>query len=172
MDGERVVVAEVLRPRGNRGELLAKSQTDVPGRLENLKCAMARLSDGSDVPVEIDRAWIHKKDWVLKFSGIDSINAAERFQKAEIWVPLSDRGALAPGEFFQSDVIGCAVTDSVTGKSLGPVEAVRQYGGPPLMQLRIDGREILIPFVRSICTQVDLRSKTITVDLPQGLLDL
>lgn len=172
MDRERVVVAEVLRARGNRGELLARSQTDVPGRLENLKRAMARLSDGSDVPVEIARAWIHKSEWVLKFAGIDSINAAERFQKAEIWLPVADRGALADGEFFQSDVIGCDVTDSASGKSLGVVEALRQYGGPPLIQLRIDGREVLIPFVSSICRNVDLTSKRIDVDLPQGLLDL
>ena len=165
-------MAEVLRPRGNRGEVLAKSQTDVPGRLENLKYAIARLSDGSDLPVGISQAWIHKQDWVLKFSGIDSIAAASRFRKAEIWIPFSDRGALPHGEFFHSDVIGCVVSDSATGKSLGVVEAVQQYGGPPLIQLRMDGREVLIPFVNSICTQVNLMSKMITVDLPQGMLEL
>jgi 16S rRNA processing protein RimM len=67
MDRERVVIAEVLRPRGNRGEIVAKSQTDVPGRLENLKSAVARLTDGSDVPIEIAEAWPHRGEWVLKF---------------------------------------------------------------------------------------------------------
>jgi 16S rRNA processing protein RimM len=171
MDRDRVAVADVLRPRGNCGEVLAKSQTDVPGRLENLKCAMARLADGSDVAVEIAQAWVHKSNWVLKFSGIDSMDAAERFRHAEIWLPSSDRGVLPEGEFFQSDIIGSAVVDSA-GELLGFVEAVQQYGGPPLMQLRLEGREVLIPFVNAICREVDLTSKTITVDLPQGLLEL
>jgi 16S rRNA processing protein RimM len=169
---ERVVVAEILRPRGNRGEVLARSQTDVPGRLENLKNAVARLADGSDVPIEIAEVWTHKDDWVLKFVGVDSIHAAERFRRADLWVSPLDRGTLSEGEFFQSELIGCAVTDAATGKSLGSVMGWQQYGGPALMELTVDGREVLVPFVSSICRRVDLAARIITVDLPEGLLDL
>jgi 16S rRNA processing protein RimM len=172
MDLERVVVAEILRPRGNRGEVLARSQTDVPGRLENLKTAVARLADGSDLPIEIAEVWPHKDDWVFKFAGVDSIDAAERFRQADLWVSLPDRSTLPEGDFFQSDLIGCAVTDSATGKYLGSVVGWQQYGGPPLMELTVDGREVLIPFVSSICRRVDLAARNITVDLPEGLLDL
>jgi ribosomal 30S subunit maturation factor RimM len=48
----------------------------------------------------------------------------------------------------------------------------QQYGGPPLMELTVEGREVLIPFVSSICRRVDLAARNITVDLPEGLLDL
>jgi 16S rRNA processing protein RimM len=52
------------------------------------------------------------------------------------------------------------------------VEGGQQYGGPSLMQVRIDGREMLIPFVPAICQAVDVAGRTIVVDLPAGLLDL
>ncbi len=172
MDLERVVIAEILRPRGNRGEVLAKSQTDVPGRLENLKRVIARLADGSDVPVEIAAAWAHKGDWVLKFVGTDSIDAAERFRRADLWVSLPNRGTLPEGEFFQADLVGCTVTEAATGKHLGVVAGWQQYGGPPLMEVSVDGREVLIPFVGSICRHIDLAARTITVEVPEGLLDL
>lgn len=172
MDRERVVVAEVLRPRGNRGEVLVKSQSDVPGRLDNLKSAVARLRDGSDVPIEITEAWIHGGDWVLKFAGVDSIGAAERFRRADIWVSLPHRGTLPEGEFFQADLIGCTVVDAATGHSLGTLAGWQQYGGPPLMEVSVDGREVLIPFVNSIYREVNLAARTITVELPEGLLDL
>jgi 16S rRNA processing protein RimM len=172
MDRERVVIAEVLRPRGNRGEIVAKSQTDVPGRLENLKSAVARLTDGSDVPIEIAEAWPHRGEWVLKFAGVDSIDAAERFRRADIWVSLPHRGTLPQGDFFQADLIGCAVIDAATDQPLGAVVGWQQYGGPPLMEVSVNGREVLIPFVTSICRDVDLAARTITVKLPQGLLDL
>ncbi|MBV9301765.1 MAG: 16S rRNA processing protein RimM [Acidobacteriaceae bacterium] len=172
MEPNRVIIAEVLRPRGNRGELLAKSQTDVPGRLETLRRAHARLTDGSEASVEIIKAWTHKGQWVLRLAGVDSINSAERFRGAEIWVPLSGRAPLPEGEFFESDLIGCQVTDGASGKLLGPIEAFENYGGPPLMEIRVDGREVLIPFVPSICRNIDLAARSIIVDLPGGILDL
>ncbi|MGI8960477.1 MAG: ribosome maturation factor RimM [Bryobacteraceae bacterium] len=172
MDLERVVVAEILRPRGNRGEILARSQTDVPGRLENLKRAIARMADGSDVSIEIAEAWAHNGDWVLKFADVDSIDAAERFRRADLWISLPHRGTLPEGEFFQTDLVGCAVTDAATGKCLGAVAGWQQYGGPPLMEVSMGDREVLIPFVSSICRHVDVAARTITVELPEGLLDL
>ena len=171
MDRDRVVVAEILRPRGNRGELIARSQTDVPGRLEQLKRAQVQLQDGSDVPVEVEEAWEHKGGWVLKFAGVDTIDAAQRFGHSDLWVAAADRAKLPEGEFFQSDLIGCAVVDAVTGKRLGTVEGWQLYGGPPLIELRIEGREVLIPYVSSEC-RVDLVARTIVLHCPDGLLDL
>lgn len=172
MDRDRVVIAEILRPRGNRGELLAISQTDVPGRIENLKSGTVRLADGSDIDVEITEAWLHKEHWVLKFAGVDSINAADRFRSADLWVPMSERAVLPEGEYFQTDLIGCSVLDESNGEFLGTVEGWQQYGGAPLLETTVAGREVLIPFVESICRKVNLDERTITVNLPEGLLQL
>ncbi len=171
MDSGKVVIAEIVRPRGIRGELVAKSQTDVPGRIELLKSATAQLTDGSDVPVEIASAWRHKSDWVLKFAGVDSIDAAERFRGADLWIPFGSRGALAEGDFFRSDLIGCCVLDNATGERLGIVKGWQQYGGSPLMEVKVGEREVLVPFGRAMCS-VDLSARTIRVDLPEGLLAL
>ncbi|MBV9083774.1 MAG: 16S rRNA processing protein RimM [Acidobacteriaceae bacterium] len=171
MDTGRVVIAEILRPRGNRGELLARSQTDVPGRFENLRTARARLRNGTDVPVEFTHVWPHKENWVLKLAGVDSISAAEQFRGADLWVPFGERARLPEGEFFQTDLIGCAVVDRNRGKQLGRLDAWQQYGGPPLMELSMNGKQVLIPFVSAMCN-VDLEARAITVDLPEGLLDL
>ena len=165
------MVAEIGRPRGIRGELVAYSQTDVSGRMENLKRAHAKLADGSNIAVEIEEAWPHKGDWILKFAGVDSMDAAERFRGADLWIPESERGALPEGDFFESDLAGCTVIDKATGRALGAVEGLEYYGGPPLLTLTVDGRPALVPFVKSLC-QVDLAARTIVVDVPDGLLDL
>jgi 16S rRNA processing protein RimM len=172
MHHERIVVAEVLRPRGNRGELLVRSQTDVPHRLETLKKAHAHLAGGTDVQIDISHAWSHKGDWVLKLQGIDSIDAAERFRGADIWVPPAERGSLPEGEFFQTDLLGYSVIDRASGTRLGAVEGWQQFGGPALMEIAIEGRTALVPFVSSICREVNRDARTIAVDLPEGLLDL
>jgi 16S rRNA processing protein RimM len=171
MDSERVVIAEIMRPRGNRGELMVRSQTDVPGRLENLKRAQVRLADGSDVELDVEETWEHKGDWVVKFAGVDSINAADRFKGADVWVSRSERASLPEGDFFQSDLLGCSVIDAA-GNRLGSVEGWQRFGGPPLLEVSVDGREVLVPFVDAICRKVDLEARAITVDLPEGLLEL
>ena len=170
-EGERVVVAEILKPRGVRGELLARSQTDIPGRLETLRQAQAHLRSGEDVAVELEQAWRHKEDWVLKFAGVDSIEQADQFRGSELWVPPSERAELPDGEFFESDLVGLSVVDAATAKQFGVVEEVQQYGGPPLLGLTYEGREVLIPFVPAIC-DVDLVARVIRVTLPDGLLEL
>lgn len=173
MNPERVVVAEILRPRGNRGEVLARSQTDVPRRLETLKDAWVHLMNGSDEPVRIAEAWLHKEDWVLRFEGVDSISSAERFRGADLWVPRSERGSLAEGEWFRTDLVGCSLVEAQSGRLLGVVEGWQQYGGgPPLIETTVEGREVLVPFVPEICSAIDLDGRTIRVNPPAGLMHL
>jgi 16S rRNA processing protein RimM len=167
----RVVIAEILRARGNRGEVLAVSQTDVPGRLETLKSANVRLANGADIQVAVELSWKHGDYWVLKFEGVDSIGDTERFRGADIWIPLIDRGQLPSGEYFRSDLLGCTVRES-NGRDVGRVVGFQQHGGPLLLEIDMNGREILVPFVPDICQSVDLEAKTIGAALPEGLLDL
>ena len=171
MDRTRVVVAEIIRPRGTRGELVALSLTDIPGRLESLKRAQVRFANGTDRDVEIAEVWQHKDGWILKFAGVDSIEAANEFRGADLWLPASERAALPDGDYFQSDLTGCSLVDSGSGRVIGVVEGWQQYGGPPLMELTVDGREVLIPFVSSEC-QIDLGARVIRMSLPEGILDL
>ena len=171
MDRSRIVLAEIFKPRGLRGELIARSLTDIPGRLESLKKASVQLAGGVDREVELEYAWQHKNDWILKFVGIDTVETANEFRNADLWVPASERALLDGGDYFQSDLIGCQLIDLVSGKSVGVVENFQQYGGHPLMELTIDGHEVLIPFVKSQC-QIDLAARIIRLNLPEGILDL
>jgi 16S rRNA processing protein RimM len=172
MAESRVVIAEIMRPRGNRGELLVRSQSDVPNRLAQLSTGNVRLANGTDVQVKVANAWEFKGDWVLQFAGVDSIDAAERFRNAEIWVDRAERGALPEGELFESDFIGCSISDFESGHPLGIVTGWQRYGGPPLLEVEVNGRQALIPFVNQICREVNLELRIIRVQVPDGLLEL
>ena len=149
-----------------------RSQTDVPGRLESLRSAWVRLSDGSDLRATIERAWKHDDNWVVKFAGVDSIGEADRLRGADIWVPLSERASLPEGDFFRTDLLDCSVYAAATGERIGAVKGFQQFGGPLLLEVSIDGQDVLVPFVDSICSKVDLETKSIWVDPPEGLLEL
>jgi hypothetical protein len=103
-----------------------------------------------------------------EFRGIDSIDGAGRLAGCELRIPKSRRAPLPEGEFYYSDLLGCEVIERATGESLGCVSDWHEYGGPGLLQVG----ELLIPFAKSIFLEIDLASRRIYVNLPEGLKDL
>ena len=120
----------------------------------------------------VESAWHHKDQVIFKFQGVDSIGQAEALVGADVCVPMAERAALAEGEYYQSDLIGCAVVDA-SGRLLGVIEDWQEYGGPPLLAIRTPaGKELLIPFAKSICKRIDVDARRMEVELPEGLEEL
>ena len=164
---EWVTIAILAKPRGNQGELLAFSLSDSPGRFENLKRVFLFRDDANLGERAVEQTWWHGERLVMKFAGVDSIDAAAELDGLEVRVPLSERAPL-DGMHYQSDLIGCELRDA-NGTRLGAVTGWEEYGGPGLME--VDGRW-LVPFTPSICKDVDVAARRIVVDLPDGLRDL
>jgi 16S rRNA processing protein RimM len=118
--------------------------------------------------MEVENTWMHGDHLIFKFQGVDSISDAEKLAGAEVSIPFEQRAELSDDEVYQSDLIGCQVIDA-NGRSLGVVTDFQETGGTPLLTV---GDELLIPFAKSICIEIDLEHKRIVVNLPDGLLDL
>jgi 16S rRNA processing protein RimM len=170
-----VAVALLGKTRGNRGEVTAQALSDTRERYQALRDVFLFAEARASRPAihgeqfQVENAWFHQGVLILKFRGIDSISEAERLAGAEVRVPISERVPLEPGEFFQSDLVGCEVVDRRTGESLGRVTDWNDAGGAGI--LVVDGG-LLIPFAREICAEIDPAAKRIAVDLPEGLRDL
>jgi ribosomal 30S subunit maturation factor RimM len=77
------------------------------------------------------------------------------------------------GAYSYAELVGCRVEgSSEAGDSFsGVVKGVEEYGGPPLLDVESNGRQVLIPFAREICKEIDVRNRIIRVELPDGLLE-
>ena len=104
---------------------------------------------------------------VLKFQGVDTMSDAERLEGLELRIPKQDRPPAPEGEFYFSDLIGCEVVEK-SGKVVGVVEDWEEFSPTPL--LIVSGK--MIPFAKAICIEIDLASKRIVIDPPEGLLEL
>ncbi|MEO7142645.1 MAG: ribosome maturation factor RimM [Bryobacteraceae bacterium] len=170
---EWVAVAHLVRARGNRGELSAVALTSHVERYEALRQVYL-----NGKPFQVESIWQHGDRWIFKFAGVDSISDAEKLAGVDVCIPREERIALPPDEYYFSDLIGCRVLDARTGELLGAVERVEEFGGPPLLAVKLDvkpekeGKEMLIPFVKAICIVIDIAGREIRVDLPEGLKDL
>jgi 16S rRNA processing protein RimM len=126
----------------------------------------------NQVPMEVERTWMHGAHIIFKFRGVDTISDAELLAGADVSIPIEQRAPVPEGEYYQSDLLGCEVFDA-TGRRLGTVEAWQETAGTPLLEVRTpDNKEMLIPFAKSICTKIDSEQRRIEVTLPEGLEDL
>ena len=107
---------------------------------------------------------------MLKFAGIDSVEAAEQLRNAEICVAEADAVELEADEYFDWELAGCRVV-TLAGKELGTVAEVMRTGGTEILVIRGGEREFLVPFAEAICPEVDIENKRIVVDPPEGLLE-
>ena len=57
------------------------------------------------------------------------MNDAELLRGAEVRIPREERVALEPGEYFQSDLIGCEVRDQLSKRVIGRVTGGRNMAG-------------------------------------------
>src|SRR5262249_32003329 len=161
---------------GNRGEILAIPLAGVPERFERLE----RVWLFSENPLlvegnrfDVESVWLHDGRPVLKFRGIDSISDAERLMGAEVRLPAAEKIPLEEGEVYQDDLIGCAVVERGAAEPLGEVSGWQDAGGPSLLVVTTkEGGELLVPFARAICVDINLASRRIVVELPSGLKEL
>jgi 16S rRNA processing protein RimM len=166
-----VAIAQLGKTRGNRGEVTAVALSSKPERYQALQEVFLYAPDGSagGQKYEIESTWFHGGTLVFKFRGVDTISDAELLYGREVRIPASQRTTLDEGEYFQSDLIGCEVVDKRTGESMGRVTAWDEGGGAGLL---VVDNNLLIPFARSICVEIDPAAKRIAVELPEGLKDL
>ncbi len=166
-------VGRLIRTRGNRGELIAEIYSTQPGRAERLK--EVRLEKGALTrSAVVEQYWEHDGKPILKFEGLDSISDSEAWAGADILVPESERARPEVGEFSYAELIGCQVIaawGSDAGREIGKVAGIEEGGGPLLLKV-MGEKEVLIPFAKAFCREIDVERKVIRVELPEGLLDL
>jgi len=149
-------VGRVGRAHGLRGEVHVVAVSNVDERF----APGSELVVGS-TPMVVVSARAAGSGWVVQFDGVEYRNAAEALRGKAVLGAPSDA---EDGELFVHDVIGAEVRDR-GGARLGRVEAVQANPAHDLLVLD-SGALIPIVFV------VDAQPGVVTVDVPEGLLDL
>lgn len=166
-----ISIARIARPQGVRGEVIADILTDFPDRFADLD-EVTLLRDGKIIgDLELEQYRFHKGRVLLKFAGYDDPNKAEELRGASLVIDRDELVELEDDEYYLFDLEGCEVV-TLEGQQLGTVTKVDDFGAAPLLVVKNQTKEVLIPLTREICPEVDTENKRIVVNLPDGLLDL
>lgn len=165
-----VAIANIVRTRGLKGEVVADMLTDFPERFESLVDVIGVRENGERLELKIEKFWFQNDRVILKFVGFDTIESGETLRNVEICVPEPDVVELDEDEYFDWELAGCKV-ETIEGTEIGEVRELMRTGGTELLVVAGGSKEYLIPFAETICVEVDIENKLIRIDPPEGLLE-
>jgi 16S rRNA processing protein RimM len=168
----RVIVGRAGRPHGIRGEVVIGVRTDEPDLRFAVGAAVdvSTDQDGTGELLTVASARWHSGQLLVAFEGITDRTAASELTGSWLSVDASqlpDTGD--PDEFRDHELIGLNVRTS-GGEPVGVVTDVLHYGQDLLVVRRTEG-EFMVPFVKEIVPEVDIRAGLVVIDPPPGLLD-
>jgi 16S rRNA processing protein RimM len=168
-----ILVGEVAGAHGIQGEL--KIATLDPGS-ESIRAGVSvHLGAENSAPVKVRSARRAGRALLVRLDGVDSREQAQALYKKQIWLKSEDLPRLKKDEFYLSEVAGFTVVDAA-GTVLGTIQS--ELAGAPQATLVMrgaaprDGKEILLPAREGVIVAFDRERKTLTVEVPEGLLDL
>jgi 16S rRNA processing protein RimM len=155
-------IGRILKAHGVKGALRIELLSDFPDR----------FSPGSQVEVAGKRLTVSgaaEQDGglLVTFTGIDDRREAERLAGEYCTLPLAEARQLPADRFYHFQLVGLTVIDARSGREIGRVAEVLAYEANDVLRVTSNGREILIPMVRSVVRSITPADGVITVELPE-----
>ncbi len=167
-----IVVGEIRRPHGIRGEVRVEILTDYPEQVDRHEYVyLARPQAPDDVErYALESVRPHKGVLLIKLEGVEDRDAAEELRGMLVEVPLEDAVPLEEGEYYHFQLIGVDV-ETETGEWLGRVADVIATGAADVFVVRGPRGEILLPAIEDVILELDTEEREMTVQLLPGLLE-
>lgn len=149
-------VGKIVNTHGLKGEVKVIPLTDDPKRYNDLEFV---LIDG--VERKIQGVKYQKDRVIVKVEGINSIDEAEKYKNKYMEIPREYAVPLEEDSYYIADIIGCTVYDT-NGKDLGKIFDVIQTKNNDVYWIK-KPKELLIPVLLEIVTDIDVENKKITI---------
>jgi 16S rRNA processing protein RimM len=155
-------VGRVVSAHGVHGDLKVESLTDFPERF--LPGSRLWLEG---VPRTVERSRQQGKMLVVKLEEIDSRSQAEALRGKQLMVPQA-QAIEQEGVYYLHDIVGLQVVEA-SGNALGEVVDVLATGANDVYVVQGKRGEMLLPALDDVIRHVDLATRRILVDVPEGL---
>jgi 16S rRNA processing protein RimM len=165
---ELIEIGRIVRSHGLEGRLKVLSYLESPEVLHDLSGLFVGRSVPEAVLFPLVAVQAGKDSFILKLTGIDDRDAAERFRGCSVWMPSEKMQKLPEGEYYWREIIGLQVLTE-EDEILGRIEAVFPTGGNDVYVCRGGGREILLPAIGDVVRKIDTDRGVMVVRLLKGL---
>lgn len=166
-----IKIGRILKPHGINGEMSMLCENDCFDRTDDCDYLIGDM-DGILVPFFIESYRFKSNTSVLiKFDDIDSVEEADRLAGTDMYFPK---------KFMPEDELECTPEELLTGYRIedihaGEIGVIKRIETSTINTLLIVQKgedEILVPFHEEFIIDMDNQNHCITMDLPEGLVQL
>jgi 16S rRNA processing protein RimM len=166
----RVTIGKISRARGLRGEMVVVPLTDDPQRF--LKLEKVTVSkDNVSKQLFVERAREFKGKVLLQLKQVDSPEQAKKLVGGFIEVERDQLVRLPEGSYFVFDIVGLEVV-TTEGERIGTVKEVISLPANDLYLVEGDEKLYLVPAIKQVVKEIDLKEKKMIIQPMEGLFDL
>lgn len=162
MLSEYLLIGQVLRPQGIKGQVKVRPDTDDPGRFEELEFVYLKKGDGYE-QLPVNEVSVREDGVYLRLNGAQTRDEAEKQRNWMLYVDRAHAVELGENETFICDLIGCKAVDT-QGNELGKVTDVLQPGGNDVYVIKTPKGEMLLPALKHVIPAVDVEKGVIIID--------
>ena len=157
-----LMIGEITKPQGVRGEVKVRPCTCDPERFEGLTTVYIE-KDGGYAPLNVAVNRLGADAVFMNVEGVADRDAAERLRGTRLYIDRAHAVQLDEDTNFLADLIGLrgAVSD---GRDLGRLTDVLQPGGNDVYVFNGPLGEVLVPALKSVVAKVDLQAGEMLLD--------
>ena len=169
-----MTIGEIVAPQGLRGDIRIKPSSDFPERFT--KPGKRWIQKTNELPTEIKlkkgTLIPGKSIYVLSIEGVSDRTSAEEIIGWKLVMPINSRPILSKGEYHYFDLIGLEARKGPNKTLIGYVTDLIK-GGNDLLEIElVEGKKVLVPFVKEIVPEIEIKEKWLLINPPPGLLEL
>ena len=169
-----ILIGVIVAPQGLKGDIRVKPSSDFPERFT--KPGKRWIQKPNELPTEIKltkgKLIPGKSIYVISIEGIENRSSAEKIIGWKLVMPIESRPALGNDEFHYLDLIGLKVRHHKTKSLIGHVNDLIS-GGNDLLEIKLlEGKKVLVPFVKEIVPEIKINEKWLLINPPPGLMEL
>ena len=154
MKQEHLLIGEITKPQGIRGEVKVRHYTDDPDRFYDLETVL--IPDGAAFrEIAVTGARVNGDDVFLTLEGIADRNEAEKMRGLKLYVDRAHARELADDEVFIADIIGLPAFDT-KGNPIGTLTEVLTPGGVDVFVFKTPKGTLMTPGLKDVLQEVNV----------------
>jgi len=164
------LVGKIVRKHSFKGEVIIKINSDYAEIISKTESVFIALGDNL-VPFFFEKTnWQKKLQFRVKFEDVNTDSDADAIVNRAVYLPNTLLPKREGTEYYKDEIIGFRVKDVHYG-DVGVVRGINDK--TPQVLLEVENREgvVLIP-IDAFTKEIDRENHLITVETPEGLLDL
>ena len=171
MKNKLVSFGKIMNFHGIKGEIKLAYSRGREDFVSGLKDVFVQSSSGEFIKLTFQYIKFTPKAAIAKFKEFDNINDIMQYKGCSLFIEKQTaKESLEEDEFLINDLVGMEVYQK--GVFAGVVTGVSNNGASDLLSVKIKSEEIrLVPFVKAIVPEVDVKLRRIQLSDIEGLLD-